>query len=196
MLDLRWGASFFENNLHLKLQSPRPAIEILKANMMSQKRASSYGTGLLGSFFFSTQNGGEDRNMNFHSEASPTITEKASSRELYANFKSGGERKPRSTDLGRAVPGNNSQDVDDDDDDDEEGDGSLPCTQELQSDTDADSQAVDRAFESLTKRVICTFLTDSVRAPKAKRKQDQVQVTMRRVVDGVLEKHRYAYKGR
>ncbi|CAL8358629.1 unnamed protein product [Arctogadus glacialis] len=153
--------------------------------MLSQKLATNYGTSLVPTFWFhSPQNGGEERNMDFHSEGSHTTTEGALP--LMATFKSGDERKPRPTELGRGRLGNKSQD-------DQEGDGSLPCTPELQSEVDTDSQAGEEVLDSDTKRVICTFLRDYAGASRTR--QDEVQVTMTRVVDGVLEKHQYAYKG-
>lgn len=155
--------------------------------MLSQKLTTNYGTSLIQTFcFHSPQNGGEDRTMDFHSEGSHTTTEGALP--LMATFKSGAERKPRPTELGRGRLVNKLQD-------DQEGDGSLPSTPELQAEVDTDSQ-VDEVLDRDTKRVICTFLRDYAGVSKPKRKrQDKVQVTMTRVVDGVLEKHQYAYKG-
>ena len=150
--------------------------------MLSQKLAPNYGTGLFQTCFFSPQNGGE---------GSPAATERASSLQMLPTFKSGDERKARPTEL-HPVGGTLGNKVQDGG----EGDGSLPCTPELQPDGDTDSQAGDEALVSDTKLMMMTFLRDYVGKPKARRKTDKVQETMRRVVDGVLEKHQYAYNGR
>ncbi|CAL8247787.1 unnamed protein product [Lota lota] len=164
-------------------------------NMMSPNRATNFATGslvglpLVRSCFIIPQNGVEDRSVEFHSEDSSTMRERSSSIELgLTTFKSGDDCPPRPTTLGTPNMVNKSLDI-------EEGDGSLPCTPELQSDVDMDSQSEEQVLESDTRQIISTFLRDYVGASKPKRKQDKVQATMTRVVDGVLEKHRYAYKG-
>ena len=133
-----------------------------------------------------------ERASSLHTErASSLHTERASSLHMLPTFKSGDERKARPTEL-HPVGGTLGNKVQDGG----EGDGSLPCTPELQPDGDTDSQAGDEALVSDTKLMMMTFLRDYVGKPKARRKQDKVQETMRRVVDGVLEKHQYAYNGR
>lgn len=78
-------------------------------------------------------------------------------------------------------------------------DGSLPCTPEIQSDSEPDVSvcpAEEEALEIETKRLIKPFLRDFAGLSKSRWSESKALSTMRRVVDDVLEKHRYAYNGR
>jgi len=80
-------------------------------------------------------------------------------------------------------------------------DGSLPCTPELDSEIDlsgcCSSSAGDEVLEHDTRHLIGGFLTDYVRVSQPRRKQQQSEAhsTMKRVVEDVIEKHRYLYNG-
>ncbi|XP_047454857.1 induced myeloid leukemia cell differentiation protein Mcl-1b [Mugil cephalus] len=75
-------------------------------------------------------------------------------------------------------------------------DGSLPCTPELDSDTEISScPAGDEVLESDTRQIISRLLKDSIGLSKPRWNESKVLSTMKRVVGDVLEKHRYAYNG-
>lgn len=78
-------------------------------------------------------------------------------------------------------------------------DGSLPCTPELQLDNDTDVSscpAGDEVLDSDTRQIISRFLRDYVGLSKPQWNESKALSTMKRVVEDVLEKHRYAYNGR
>lgn len=75
-------------------------------------------------------------------------------------------------------------------------DGSLPCTPELDSPIDVPScPAGDEVLENDTRQLISSFLIDFTGLTKLPRKENKALSTMKRVVEDVLEKHRYAYNG-
>ncbi|XP_053182269.1 induced myeloid leukemia cell differentiation protein Mcl-1b [Scomber japonicus] len=77
-------------------------------------------------------------------------------------------------------------------------DGSLPCSPELQSDSDPDVSgcpAEDEALEIDTRQLIKHFLRDYTGLSKPRWSESKPLSTMKRVVEDVLEKHRYAYNG-
>jgi len=76
-------------------------------------------------------------------------------------------------------------------------DGSLPCTPELDSEIDlSDCSVGDEVLEHDTRHLIGGFLTDFVCvSSQPRRKQSEAQSTMKRVVEDVIEKHRYLYNG-
>jgi len=82
---------------------------------------------------------------------------------------------------------------------DNDDDGSLPCTPELDSEVDlsgCSSSAGDEVLEHDTRHLIVGFLTDFVCcASQPRRKQSEAHSTMKRVVEDVIEKHRYLYNG-
>ncbi|KAM3850271.1 induced myeloid leukemia cell differentiation protein Mcl-1-like [Diretmus argenteus] len=79
--------------------------------------------------------------------------------------------------------------------DDNDG-GSLPCTPDVQADMDMPScPAGDEVLERDTRQLIDTFLTDFTGLSQPRWKQGDALATMKRVVEGVLEKHQYAYNG-
>lgn len=84
-------------------------------------------------------------------------------------------------------------------DDEDGGDGSLPCTPELRSESEIDVSscpAGDEVLESDTRQLISRFLRDFTGLSKPRWNESKELSTMKRVVNGVLEKHRYAYNGR
>lgn len=76
-------------------------------------------------------------------------------------------------------------------------DGSLPCTPELsESDSDVSScPAGDEVLENDTRQLLHRFLTDYTGLTSPQWNESKALKTMKRVVDGVLDKHRYAYNG-
>lgn len=77
--------------------------------------------------------------------------------------------------------------------------GSLPCTPELQSDSDMDVSscpAGDEVLENDTRQLMSRFMRDFTGLQKPQWNERRALSTMKRVVDGLLEKHRYAYNGR
>lgn len=78
-------------------------------------------------------------------------------------------------------------------------DGSLPCTPELQSDSESDVSscpAGDEVLDNDTRQIIIRFLRDFTGLSKPQWIESKAQSTMRRVVEDLLEKHRIAYNGR
>lgn len=77
-------------------------------------------------------------------------------------------------------------------------DGSTPCTPETESDSEADVSGCPAGNEALvneTIELIRSFLRDFTGLSKRRNQNNKALVTMKRVVEGVLEKHRYAYNG-
>lgn len=85
-------------------------------------------------------------------------------------------------------------------DEDELDDSSLPCTPDMPAAV-VEGDGHCASFDSDTRRHMSAFYRDLVapnRGPSCFAlwdQQDKVQATLRRVVDGVLEKHQYAYNG-
>lgn len=79
-------------------------------------------------------------------------------------------------------------------DSDDVDDGSLPCTP--QSDSDSDSwSAENEALTNDTRQLICLFLAEHTGLRSARWNESKALTTMKRVVDSLLEKHRYTYNG-
>ncbi|XP_072249831.1 induced myeloid leukemia cell differentiation protein Mcl-1b [Leuresthes tenuis] len=77
-------------------------------------------------------------------------------------------------------------------------DGSLPCTPELHSDSETDvsnGHAGDEVLDNDTRQLIISFLRDFNGLSKSKWCESKALSTMRRVVEKVLDKHKYAYNG-
>ncbi|XP_026172364.1 induced myeloid leukemia cell differentiation protein Mcl-1b isoform X2 [Mastacembelus armatus] len=75
-------------------------------------------------------------------------------------------------------------------------DGSLPCTPELQSDSEAPScPAGDEVLENDTRQLICQYLKDVSGLSKPRWHDSKALSTMKRVVEDLLEKYRYTYNG-
>uniref|UniRef100_A0A3P8VKM5 MCL1 apoptosis regulator, BCL2 family member b n=1 Tax=Cynoglossus semilaevis TaxID=244447 RepID=A0A3P8VKM5_CYNSE len=74
--------------------------------------------------------------------------------------------------------------------------GSEPCTPEPHSEAELDvSQAGDEVLDTDTKELIFQFYRDFTTHSPSKWGERKALTTMKRVVDDVLEKHRYAYNG-
>ncbi|KAM4735718.1 induced myeloid leukemia cell differentiation protein Mcl-1b [Anableps anableps] len=76
--------------------------------------------------------------------------------------------------------------------------GSLPCTPELHSDSEtdvSDGHAANQVLDNDTKDLISSFLRDFTGLSKSRWHQNKALSTMKRVVENVLSKHRYAYHG-
>ncbi|XP_044213962.1 induced myeloid leukemia cell differentiation protein Mcl-1b [Thunnus albacares] len=76
--------------------------------------------------------------------------------------------------------------------------GSLPSTPEQHSDSELEvsgSQAVYEALEEDTRQLMKRFLGEFTGLLNPRWKERKDLATMKRVVDDVLEKHRYAYNG-
>lgn len=77
-------------------------------------------------------------------------------------------------------------------------DGSLPCTPEMQSDGETDVSscpAGDEVLEADTLQLIIQAMKHFTGRSVPRWSENRALPTMKRVVDGVLEKHRYAYNG-
>lgn len=77
-------------------------------------------------------------------------------------------------------------------------DSSLPCTPELQSDSETDISscpAGDEVLENDTRQLIGRFLKDFTGLSNPRWNESKALATMKRVVEDVLDKHRYAYNG-
>ncbi|XP_010735438.1 induced myeloid leukemia cell differentiation protein Mcl-1b [Larimichthys crocea] len=107
----------------------------------------------------------------------------------------GGQSRPKILDVNPAK-GYKPKHVFDSGDTDEQ-EGSLPCTPELESDTELDvSPAGNEALDNETTQLISSFLRHYTGLSTRRWNQkNEPLATMKRVVDGLLEKHRYAYNG-
>lgn len=77
-------------------------------------------------------------------------------------------------------------------------DGSLPCSPELQSDSEIDESggsAGNEVLENDTRQLIGRFFRDFTGLSKPQWNESRELGTMKRVVENVLSKHRYAYNG-
>ncbi|KAF3839189.1 hypothetical protein F7725_017906 [Dissostichus mawsoni] len=75
-------------------------------------------------------------------------------------------------------------------------DGSLPCSPELQSDSEIDDSgrsAGNEVLENDTRQLIGRFFRDFTGLSKPQWSESRELGTMKRVVENVLSKHRYAY---
>ncbi|XP_068609286.1 induced myeloid leukemia cell differentiation protein Mcl-1-like [Brachionichthys hirsutus] len=76
----------------------------------------------------------------------------------------------------------------------ETADGSLPDTPELEADGAAGSEQSD-ALENDTRELIMRFLLEHTGLERPQWRESRALSTMRRVVGGLLEKHRYTFNG-
>ncbi|CAN9514434.1 unnamed protein product [Ophioblennius macclurei] len=84
-------------------------------------------------------------------------------------------------------------------------DGSLPCTPEIQSDSELDAAPSSSAASSLspsaealdsdTRQLLALFFAQFAGLSKAQRGDSKALTTMWRVVEDILAKHQYAYNG-
>jgi len=144
------------------------------------------------------QNGVVDGDVHFGSGGSSAQLDRASALDSRnGNVSAGGtpKQRPSALEVGSKngfVAKNLCADGDDIED------GSLPCTPELQADRGADvsgCSAADEVLDSDTRQLICRFFSDYAGLSKARWVESKALSTMKRVVEDVLEKHRYAYNG-
>lgn len=77
-------------------------------------------------------------------------------------------------------------------------DGSLPCTPELQLDSELDvpsCPAGDQVLESNTRQLLSQFLNEFTGLSSPRWTDSKELTTLRRVVGKILEKHKYTYNG-
>ncbi|XP_067367185.1 induced myeloid leukemia cell differentiation protein Mcl-1b isoform X1 [Channa argus] len=77
-------------------------------------------------------------------------------------------------------------------------DGSLPCTPELSLDSEnhvSSCPAGDEVLENDTRQLLSQFLKEYSGLSSPRWNESKAQATMRRVVENVLDKHRYTYNG-
>ncbi|XP_071766233.1 induced myeloid leukemia cell differentiation protein Mcl-1b [Centroberyx gerrardi] len=164
-------------------------------NIISTRRSSQAITaGTIGSCIFLPQNGVVEGSMHYGSGNSSPQIAMASSIDSRNGNASPSDTPKRPKMLGVNKPnGFAPKDIRDDNDND----GSLPCTPELQSDSELDTHcpAGDEVLENDTRQLIDSFLRDFAGLSKPRWMEEKALSTMRRVVDDVLEKHRYAYNG-
>lgn len=110
-----------------------------------------------------------------------------------------GDTPPRPTKLGvnvvkSNVLGNHMSDRSNDDD----SDGSLPCTPQMASECGpelSNCPSGDEVLEHDTRQLIENFLGDYTGLSQPRWTQSKPLTTMKRVVEDVIAKHRYAYNG-
>ncbi|XP_070821681.1 induced myeloid leukemia cell differentiation protein Mcl-1b [Chaetodon trifascialis] len=164
-------------------------------NIIPTKRpALDVTTGVMS--FLLQQNGGMDGSMHYGSgDSSRQITVGASLDSHNGNVGSSDTPK-RPKVLGvSATKGYTSKNLRDNSSDMDE--GSLPCTPELQSDSEIDLSSCPgyEVLENDTRQLMRRFFRDFTGLSKSRWNESKALSTMKRVVDGVLEKHRYAYNG-
>lgn len=78
-------------------------------------------------------------------------------------------------------------------------DGSLPCTPDNQTDSETEVSSCPSAYEAFeidTRQLISRFLREYTGLSKPGWKESSALSTMKRVVEDVLAKHKYAYNGK
>ncbi|XP_056149860.1 induced myeloid leukemia cell differentiation protein Mcl-1-like [Lampris incognitus] len=119
---------------------------------------------------------------------SPRMPRRASSWPSLGNFTSHTNgTPPPPTMLGVTTPSNMTKNVLD-----ANGGGSLRSDSELDM---SGGPAGDEVLESDTRQLIANFLGEFTGLSKPRWKRDKALSTMKRVVEDVLDKHRYAYNG-
>nr|XP_046254254.1 induced myeloid leukemia cell differentiation protein Mcl-1b [Scatophagus argus] len=164
-------------------------------NIIPQRAAFNLTTGAISVML--PQNGVVEGRLHYVSgESSPQIATDSAMDSHNANVGSSDTPK-RPTILGvKAAQKYPTKSLREDSDDVDE--GSLPCTPELQSDSEMDvhsCSAGDEALETDTRQLITRFLAQFTGLVKPQWNQGKRLSTMTRVVDSVLAKHRYAYNG-
>ncbi|XP_068178853.1 induced myeloid leukemia cell differentiation protein Mcl-1b [Antennarius striatus] len=79
-------------------------------------------------------------------------------------------------------------------DSDDIDDGSLPCTPELEADEPTCPEEYE-VLENDTRELVTRFLLEFTEHKRPRWQESKALGTMRRVVESLLEKHRYAYNG-
>lgn len=74
-------------------------------------------------------------------------------------------------------------------------DGSLPCTPEMETDSDSDVSSGDEALEADTRQLVSQTMIRFIGRSITRWTEHKALQTMERVVNDVLVKHKYAYNG-
>ncbi|XP_034030262.1 induced myeloid leukemia cell differentiation protein Mcl-1b [Thalassophryne amazonica] len=135
-------------------------------------------------------NGPVETARDYSPDSSPQISAASDMDSLNGNVTpNGAQKRPKRLGMNteNGYPAKNSQD---------DG-GSLPCTPELQSDSeiDATSPAGGAVLESDTRQLIDSFLHEFTGLSQPRWKQTSELETMKRVAENLLEKHTYVYRG-
>lgn len=162
-------------------------------NILPTKRAAlNVTTGVLG--FILPQNGVMGEAMHYGTGSSSPQIAMSSSLEAHSGTVGSSEPPKRPKNLGvSSTTGFAAKNLRGGDDD-----GSLPCTPEVLSESDSDVSscpAGDEVLENDTRQLVHRFLTDFTGLSNSQWNESKALSTLKRVVDDVLEKHRYAYNG-
>ncbi|KAL7393792.1 hypothetical protein ABVT39_016038 [Epinephelus coioides] len=165
-------------------------------NIMQSKRgALNVTTGVM-SCFILPQNGGVEGNINYGSRESSRQIAMGSSKDSHNGNVSCNDNPKRPRVLGVNSNGYATKNLRDDSEDIDN--GSLPCTPEQQSDSEVEVSgcpAGDEVLESDTRQLLSRFFRDFSGLSKPQWHESRQLATMKRVVEDVLEKHRYAFNG-
>lgn len=167
-------------------------------NIITKRAAINVTAGVMGCAIL-PQNGVVDGSMIFCSGgSSPQIDRAPTITSHNGNVSSNNTQKQRPTALGVNSKNMYATKTLQEDSNDIDA-GSLPNTPELQSDSELDvsgCSAVDEVLENDTRQLVKLFLREFTGLSKPRWNNRKALSTMKRVVDDVLEKHRYAYNGR
>ncbi|CAJ1063046.1 induced myeloid leukemia cell differentiation protein Mcl-1b [Xyrichtys novacula] len=162
-------------------------------NIFAKRTALNLTTGAMGCML--PQNGVADGQMHYGPGASsPQIPIGPSKEPHNGNVETPKRPKELGVNSGKGFAATKGFREDSDDIDD----GSLPCTPELQSDSETDMSSCPSGFEVLesdTRQLLSQFLREYTGLSKPGWKETSALSTMKRVVEDVLAKHRYAYNG-
>lgn len=166
-------------------------------NIIPSKRSFNVRTGVM-SCFILPQNGVVEEQMHYSSSAgsSPQIAV-GSTKDPHHNGNLGGSNDNPKRPKNLAVHPKNgyvTKNLREALDDDEVDNGSLPCSPGSDSDAIGSAAGVE-VLDHDTRLLISCTLRDHCGLSKSRWNESKALVTMKRVVDGVLDKHRYAYNG-
>lgn len=159
--------------------------------IQNNRTASNFTTGVMS--FIIPQNGVLDGEVRYRPRASSPQVAMASSKDSHNGNVEHGDTPKRPKMLGVTPPkpyASKNQRKDSED----INEGSLPCTPESESD-ESSSSAECEALESDTQELIIRFLEEFTGFRKPQWTESKALSTMKRVVDGLLEKHKFAYNG-
>ncbi|KAG7476203.1 induced myeloid leukemia cell differentiation protein Mcl-1-like [Solea senegalensis] len=161
----------------------------------TKRTALKVTTGVMG-YLILPQNGGAERAMDYQGNASSHVAVTSSMDNHHGNVGSSVDnaKRPKNLQVNTANGFAAKARLEDSNVDG----GSLPCTPEMQSDTELhvpSCTASDHVLDTDTRQLITQFLRDFILMSPPRWKESKALTTMKRVVDGVLEKHRYAYNG-
>ncbi|XP_075996232.1 induced myeloid leukemia cell differentiation protein Mcl-1b [Genypterus blacodes] len=160
-------------------------------NTLSKRRST---VSLLPACLTLPQNGVVEGQIHYGSGASSPQVARASTLDSHNGNVATNDTLKRPMKLGvtlQAFPRKNLRENSGDDDDD----GSLPCTPESPDAEPASCPAEYEVLKNDTRQLVRRFLTDFTGMTKPGWNESKALTTMKRVVDDLLEKHRYAYNG-